>query len=54
MNSEYPANCVLVQLKTESQVNLLCDSGAAESWVALLHLDDGIEGLPGCIGYDFG
>ena len=47
MNSEHLANCVLVQLKTESQVDLLSNAGTSVSRVALLHLDDGHNDFPG-------
>jgi hypothetical protein len=43
MNREHSANRVLVQLKTESQIDLLNDAGAAVSRVALFHRDDGIN-----------
>ena len=43
MNREYPANSVLIQVQSERQVDLLGNAGTTVSWIALLHLYDGID-----------
>ena len=43
MNREYPANSVLIQGQSERQVDLLGNAGTTVSWIAFLHLNDGID-----------
>jgi hypothetical protein len=47
MNREHSANSILVQLKTESQIDLLSNAGAALSRVVLFHRNDGINDFSG-------
>ena len=47
MYREHSANSVLVQIKTESQIDLLSNARAAVSWVALFHRNDGIDDFLG-------
>ena len=47
MNCEHTPNCVLIQVESESQVNLLSNAGTAVSWITEFHLDDGIDDVSG-------
>jgi hypothetical protein len=43
MNRVYTTNNVLIQIKTECHVDLLCYPRTTETGVALLHLNDSID-----------
>ncbi len=43
---EYSANNVFIQLQTKCQIDLLGDSGTAETGVAPLYLNDGLDDFP--------
>ena len=47
VNSQYAPDGVLVQVKTESQVDLLSDSRTSLPGIALLHFYDGIDDFLG-------
>ncbi len=46
MGSETSPDNIFVNIQTKRHVNLLCDSGATESQVAPLHLDNRVDKLP--------
>jgi hypothetical protein len=47
VNSHGTPNNILIQVQPEGQVDLLCDSRAAEAMVASFHFEYGIDNLPG-------
>ena len=44
---KHTSDCVFIKRQPECQIDLLSDSGTAESWVAAFHLDDGINDFSG-------
>jgi hypothetical protein len=47
VGGENSAYNILVDVQIKGQVNLLSDAWTAEPWIALLHLDDGINDFSG-------
>jgi len=43
MSGEYSAHNILVEFQAKGQVDLLGNAGTSVSWIAFLHLYDGID-----------
>ena len=52
VGGENSAYNILIEFQAKRQIDLLCNAGTTVSWIAPFHLDNGIESLPRCIGYD--
>ena len=46
MGGEDSAYNILVEFQIKGQIDLLGYAGTAESWIAALHLDNGIDDFP--------
>ena len=47
MSGEYSAHNILVEFQAKGQVDLLGNAGTSVSWIAFLHLYDGIDDFSG-------
>ena len=57
VGGENSAYYILIEFQAKRQIDLLGYARTTVSWIAwygipAFHLDNGIEGLPRCIGYD--